>query len=332
MFLARRSERRYGHRMSDADSQAASPIDADSQAASPIDVDILCIHCGYNLRGLRSDGRCPECGGAIADSMRGELLRFADVEWLTRLRLGVALKLWAITLAVLLAMGGGVVAFVLRNAGAVMVITTIVGFAGSALGLWGTWCITAPDPRLSLSEQSVTLRKVIRACAVAGLAGGVSQLGGTGVVAASEALSVVLIAVGGIGVLAGWTASYAELFYLRRFVRRVPDPALAKSTTRLIWATLIFGGCAVVFLGVVFFVVGFPGGFGGPGATTVTVPPSSVLIVLPCAGAVFALFLFLWYVRVLTKYRKVFAATIVQAKVFVGQPVDPASVQHHQES
>ena len=264
--------------------------------------------------------------------MRGELLRFADVEWLTKLRLGVALKLWAITLAVLLAMGGGVVTFVLRNAGAVMVITTIVGFAGSALGLWGTWCITAPDPRLSLSEQSVTLRKMIRACAVAGLAGGVSQFGGTGVVAASEALSVVLIAVGGIGALAGWTASYAELFYLRRFVRRVPDLALAKSTTSLIWATLIFGGCAVAFLGVVYFVVGFPGGFGGPGATTATVPPSSVLIVLPCAGAVFALFLFLWYVRVLTKYRKVFAATIVQAKVFVGQPVDPASVQHHQES
>ncbi|MCH7596570.1 MAG: hypothetical protein IID35_08425 [Planctomycetes bacterium] len=318
--------------MSDAESQAASPIDADSQAASPIDVDILCVHCGYNLRGLTSDGRCPECGGAIADSMRGELLRFADVEWLTKLRLGVALKLWAITLAVLLAMGGGVVTGVTGSPDAVWLIAVVTMFVSAALGLWGTWCITAPDPRLSLSEQSVTLRKVIRACAVAGLASGVHEYSGAGVVAASEALSVVLIAVGGIGSLAGFVATYAELFYLRRFVRRVPDPALAKSTTSLIWVLPIFACCAVAFLGVVFFVVGFPGGFGGPGATTATVPPSSVLIVLPCAGAVFALFLFLWYVRVLTKYRKVFAATIVQAKVFVGQPVDPASVPDHQES
>lgn len=318
--------------MSDADSQAASPIDAESQAASPITVDILCIHCGYNLRGLTSDGRCPECGGAIADSMRGELLRFADVEWLTKLRLGVALKLWAITLAVLLAMGSGVLAVVMRSPGTAMGIGLVVGLVGSVFSLWGTWCITAPDPRLSLSEQSVTLRKVIRACAVAGLAGGVTQFGGTGVVAASEALSVVLIAVGGIGALAGWTASYAELFYLRRFVRRVPDPALAKSTTSLIRAPLIFGGCAVVFLGVIFFVVGFPDGLAGPGATTATVPPRTVFAIFGCVGIVAGLFLFFWYVRVLTKYRKVFAATIVQAKVFVGQPVGPASVQHHHES
>jgi hypothetical protein len=34
--------------------------------------------------------------------MRGELLRFADIAWLTKLRLGAALKLWAIGLAFVL--------------------------------------------------------------------------------------------------------------------------------------------------------------------------------------------------------------------------------------
>ena len=318
--------------MSDAESQAASPIDADSQAASPIDVDILCVHCGYNLRGLTSDGRCPECGGAIADSMRGELLRFADVEWLTKLRLGVALKLWAVGLGILFGVGSVAIGFATGSTGAEMALTVIATLGSAALGLWGTWCITASDPRLSLSEQSVTLRKVIRACAVAGLASGVHEYSGAGVVAASEALSVVLIAVGGIGSLAGFVATYAELFYLRRFVRRVPDPALAKSTTRLIWVVPIFVCCAVAFIVVLFLVSGSPAGLAGPGATTATVPPGTVFAIFGCVGSLAALILFLWYVRVLTKYRKVFAATIVQAKVFVGQPVDPASVPDHHES
>ncbi len=113
--------------------------DAESQAASPIAVDILCVHCGYNLRGLTSDGRCPECGGAIVDSMRGELLRFADIEWLTRLRLGAALKLWAIGLAILLSIGGGAIAIATGSPDAVWIITVVTTFVSAALGLWGTW-------------------------------------------------------------------------------------------------------------------------------------------------------------------------------------------------
>lgn len=31
---------------------------------------VACISCGYELRGLRVDGRCPECGEAIARSCR----------------------------------------------------------------------------------------------------------------------------------------------------------------------------------------------------------------------------------------------------------------------
>ena len=28
--------------------------------------DLGCIHCGYNVRGLRASGLCPECGSRIA--------------------------------------------------------------------------------------------------------------------------------------------------------------------------------------------------------------------------------------------------------------------------
>jgi hypothetical protein len=32
--------------------------------------DLACIRCGYNLRTLREDGVCPECGDAVAESLR----------------------------------------------------------------------------------------------------------------------------------------------------------------------------------------------------------------------------------------------------------------------
>jgi hypothetical protein len=37
--------------------------------AVALDQDLSCAACGYNLRGLRRDGRCPECGGSIARSI-----------------------------------------------------------------------------------------------------------------------------------------------------------------------------------------------------------------------------------------------------------------------
>lgn len=76
----------------------------DVPKAIPV-VDVLatdtpCTSCGYNLRGLRHDQACPECGAEVWRSCQGDLLRFADPEWLKRLRLGVWLLLASLAFSV----------------------------------------------------------------------------------------------------------------------------------------------------------------------------------------------------------------------------------------
>lgn len=34
--------------------------------------DIFCLSCGYNLRGLRSNGKCPECGAEVEETITAD--------------------------------------------------------------------------------------------------------------------------------------------------------------------------------------------------------------------------------------------------------------------
>jgi len=47
----------------------------------PIDFDISCLNCGYNLRGLKPQSRCPECGLNVGDSLARHEIH-ADPKWL----------------------------------------------------------------------------------------------------------------------------------------------------------------------------------------------------------------------------------------------------------
>lgn len=72
--------------------------------AGVIDADIPCVGCGHNLRTLRWGALCPECARPVRDSLRPDDLRFADLNWLRRVRAGVTWLL--VTGAVWLAFGG----------------------------------------------------------------------------------------------------------------------------------------------------------------------------------------------------------------------------------
>lgn len=120
-----------------------------------------CVGCGYNLRGLRSDGACPECGKPVADSLRGDLLRFAAPEYLASLHRGVFLVVASIIAqiismmlifiasvvgAALTAGGGGGGA---KVAGFLAVFPTIGGGLSvlfTFVTLFGWWKLSEPDP------------------------------------------------------------------------------------------------------------------------------------------------------------------------------------------
>lgn len=291
----------------------ARPIEAE------IAEDTQCIRCGYNLRGLSKGGLCPECGIPIERSLRGDLLKYADPEWLEKLRFGVSLKLWNIVLSILLAFGVSILIGVAGWGQPLLMTTTWIG---AVLGLWATFLITAQEPRISLQEDTVTLRTTIRFCAVAGFLGTTLPS-----VIAPWAIAPLIGAISGATSLISFVAWFGELLYLRRFATRLPDAKLAQTTGRLMW-TLAAGAGALLVYWVIMLVAsrtqvagGAPVPAGGPapppGAVVVTPAapgPAGLYIALGCAFGLAALFWFLIYVRVLIKYRVAFRQAAADAR------------------
>ncbi len=280
--------------------------------------EILCQHCGYNLQGLHPGGRCPECGTSVAQSLRGTLLKHADPQWLHTVRRGVILKRWNIILVILL----GILAGVVVSLGLPPEIQILVALGGGALGVWASFLITAQEPRISLREDTVTWRKAIRWCAVLGLAGSGCQQASN-----SSDWRLPLAVIGGLLSLTGVVAHFGELVYLRRFALRIPDDRLARSTRTVMWGTAICLA-AMVLLGLVVAVLVFAGAAGPTGPATVTrggvtmqVRPggSATSALLPLAGGAVCLLLiptlvfFLWYLRLLTRYKNAFTVAAAEA-------------------
>ena len=91
--------------------------------------DVGCAACGYNLRGLAPEWRCPECGTRVDRSVASPLLERVDGAWVRRASRGTALVglglgAWTATVVVL----GAV-------ASALVVILAVRGFTGWRLPL-----------------------------------------------------------------------------------------------------------------------------------------------------------------------------------------------------
>jgi hypothetical protein len=135
--------------------------DSTIPAAAIIETDVPCRSCGYNLRTLAVAGICPECATPVSESLRGDLLRYADPNFLRRLMVGTRLVYWATALLIFYSVFvGGVFHSIYRTLGICLV-------AASALIALGTWLLTTPDPSGVGEEIYGTLRTSTRLAGMA---------------------------------------------------------------------------------------------------------------------------------------------------------------------
>ncbi len=139
----------------------------------PRESDFLCIHCGYNLTGLQGSSMCPECSTAIERSVRGDQLRYADAEWLTCVSRGIrcvhaGFFTGVIACVVFFVVIGPAHAY-LKPKCTPFIWDFSLPLALSAPGflmLWGVMALTRVDPRLALTERSLTTRRFARGSAI----------------------------------------------------------------------------------------------------------------------------------------------------------------------
>lgn len=108
-------------------------------AAASIDTDLTCHRCGYNLRGLRAAGHCPECDAEVGRSATPELLRYSDVEWMRRTARGA--HLLAILVIARIAVGNTILTVLQTE-----VVAALIAVVLAALWAMAVWECTRRDP------------------------------------------------------------------------------------------------------------------------------------------------------------------------------------------
>lgn len=132
---------------------------------------VECRSCGYRLDGLSRDGKCPECGIAVRETLRPGRLRDAPLEYVARLHAGAGLAF-----ASLIAFG--VVQFIqtIVSGGSAGSAQSVASLLDNAIGigfLSGWWLLAGSDPESPTDDRKLDSRKALR---VAILAVGVSLI------------------------------------------------------------------------------------------------------------------------------------------------------------
>jgi hypothetical protein len=152
-------------------------LDSIQEPTSPgggtlVALDTPCCSCGYNLRGLNSDGLCPECATPIQSSLRRFRLRFADPQYLAALCNGLDLLRWCV---VTMLIGFAIFAVITIGDFPVTVWHPIQQYVSRfsaicyLLEVWGGWRLSTANPSGLGASEHANLRNLIRVGVIAGL-------------------------------------------------------------------------------------------------------------------------------------------------------------------
>lgn len=239
--------------------------------------DIPCRKCAYNLRGLSPEGRCPECGTAVGLSTLGDLLRFADPDWLRTVARGITILLWMI-LVMLLA------ECITRAAHLGNTVDNVVSIALNLISLYGAWLMTEPDPSGIGEDPTFTARKLIRFTLLVGV---VLQF--PALVATLTDVPAPLLVVLGLlmltAILTSLIGEFAKFVYFEHLFRRVPDRRLADRARWLKWGYVVCLGTSMLSGLIVMLVFNLA----GAGANSAVAVGALLMIPTGIALLVFAI-------------------------------------------
>ena len=285
----------------------------------PSSDDIPCIHCGYNLRGLPGGGRCPECGTAMARSLRGDLLSAADPHWLQRVSRGQAL-VYAGCVALVthlflynvssggVSLGSWIVVKALRASSVVdTVLEAFLSAAVALLLLLGAFRTTTLDPRLSLTEQPIALRRFVRLSIVALVAlAGCSYLAPTVVTQLgvdAEAATLCGTVFAGASLLAFLSGLVGICYYLADLAMRIPDAKLATRTKSKVVRFVVCVGILYISL-----VTKYAG-------TALAANPLLSLVLIPILILALVSLVYIFsLMNLMSTYRKAFRKSLLEAR------------------
>lgn len=238
-------------------------IETIEAAASPpagVELDLPCYRCGYNVRGLAADGRCPECAAGVDETLRRDAsqraglpmpLAESDPRWVRTLARGSALMLFG---GVGMMAGQALIVFgpkMPRAATAPLFLTPFVALAA------GVWMLVAREPTHA-GQRRAWRGWILRAAALAWIV----SLAAVVLVALSGSWTRLLYypATALISALLSWGC----FSRYRGLAARLAHPALRRLCTALAFLTV--AACAVTFV---------------PGAGRIEVRPQAVHILFP---------------------------------------------------
>ena len=211
--------------------------------------DTPCRRCAYNLRGLSRDDRCPECGGAVELSTRGNLLIYSHPGWLHRLARSVVGILLAAILNPIAA------SFALqelygRRGGATVLGMIFVLIALTTFGVFAlsVWRFTQKDDPSQADRQASRVAIRARAGAIATTVFGAALFSNAsplftalGSITATAAIELLALA----SMLVAWEATLCQAEFLALRAQARP---LAAQFASLRKPLMICGGATLLYL------------------------------------------------------------------------------------
>jgi predicted Ser/Thr protein kinase/rubrerythrin len=236
-------------------SAGAGELEYESIARGPLEMNLPCAQCGYNLRSLARDGKCPECGREVQDSLFRERLMFADEQWLRVVKVGVTTIGYGLVAAVLLVVFFQPVVFLVlsiagRGSGAsggagALLSDRIIGPLLAAVFLGGVFAATLKEPMRESERQPRVLRWMARLGAI------VACLVAAGTALVPEAdRDAVMSRLRPVVAAAAFAAMGGVMLYLAWLAERGPELKLARQARRRGWVIVGAGLMVVVLEGM----------------------------------------------------------------------------------